>query len=61
MNSRGPACATAVREGLRSVVGETDQGRAILGVVDGASPLGVETEADIADRTELLRRFGYKL
>src|SRR6266581_1248624 len=37
------------------------QGRAILGVVDGGSPLGVETDDDEADRKELLRRFGYKL
>ncbi len=52
-------CATA--NPVEVVVGETEQGRAILGVVDGASPLGVETEQDIAERKELLRRFGYKL
>jgi adenosine/AMP kinase len=33
----------------------------VLDVVDGASPLGVETEADIAWRKDLLRKFGYKL
>jgi hypothetical protein len=43
------------------VVAETGQGRAILGVVDGGSPLGVETEQDVAERKALLRRFGYKL
>ena len=43
------------------MVGQTDQGRAILGVVDGSSPKGIETDADIAERKELLRRFGYKL
>ncbi len=42
------------------VVGETDQGRGILGVVDGGAPLGVETEEDVAARRELLRRIGYK-
>ena len=43
------------------VVGESEQGRAILGVVDGGSPLGVETDDDVAERKALLRRFGYKL
>jgi len=52
-------CATANR--VEVVVGQTEQGRAILGVVDGSSPLGVETDTDIAERKELLRRFGYKL
>ncbi len=52
-------CATANPADV--VVTETEQGRAILGVVDGGSPLGVETDDDEADRKELLRRFGYKL
>ena len=52
-------CATA--NPVEVVLAETDLGRAILGVVDGGSPLGVETEADVADRKALLRRFGYKL
>jgi adenosine/AMP kinase len=52
-------CATA--NPVEVVVGQTEQGRAILGVVDGSSPLGVEADADIAERKELLRRFGYKL
>ena len=51
-------CATA--NPVEVVVGETEQGRAILGVVDGGSPLGVETEQDIAERKDMLRRFGYK-
>ena len=46
---------------LQVVVAETDQGRGILGVVDGASPAGVEDEGDIAERKDLLRRFGYKM
>jgi adenosine/AMP kinase len=52
-------CATA--NPVQVVVAEEGDGRAILGVVDGASPLGVETDDDIAERKELLRRFGYKL
>jgi hypothetical protein len=52
-------CATA--NPVEVVVGESELGRAILGVVDGGSPLGVETEDDVAERKALLRRFGYKL
>ena len=52
-------CATA--NPVEVVVTETEQGRAILGVVDGGSPLGVETEEDQAQRKALLRRFGYTL
>lgn len=52
-------CATA--NPVEVVVGETEQGRAILGVVDGEPPLGEETEDDVTERKDLLRRFGYKL
>ena len=52
-------CATA--NPLEVVVGETEQGRGVLGVIDGSPPVGVETDADEAERRELLRRFGYKL
>lgn len=52
-------CATA--NPVEVVITETGQGRAILGVVDGGSPLGVETDDDVTERKELLRRFGYKL
>jgi uncharacterized protein len=52
-------CATANEVGV--VVAATDEGRGILGVVDGASPLGVETEEDVAERRALLRTIGYKL
>lgn len=52
-------CATA--NPVQVIVAETDQGRGILGVVDGQSPLGVETDADIAWRKEFLRKIGYKL
>jgi len=52
-------CATA--NPTQVIVAQTDQGRAILGVVDGASPQGVEGPEDIAWRKDLLRKFGYKL
>ncbi|HET9722890.1 MAG TPA: adenosine-specific kinase [Actinomycetota bacterium] len=52
-------CATA--NPLEVVVGRSDLGRAILGVVDGSPPLGVETEVDVTERKAMLRRFGYKL
>ncbi len=45
---------------LQVLVAETDQGRGIIGVVDGFTPLGVETEEDVKERKELLRKFGYK-
>jgi uncharacterized protein len=43
------------------VLAETEQGRGILGVVDGFSRKGVEDEGDIKWRKELLRKIGYKL
>ena len=52
-------CATA--NPVDVVVAETELGRGILGVVDGAPPVGVETDDDEADRKMLLRRIGYKL
>ena len=45
---------------LEIVVGETELGRAILGVVDGGTPLGVENDDDIKVRKEFLRKIGYK-
>jgi uncharacterized protein len=52
-------CATA--NPVEVVVGESDLGRGILGVIDGSTPLGVEDEQDVADRKALLRSIGYKL
>ena len=52
-------CATA--NPLSVVVAVTETGRGILGVIDGSSPLGVESEQDVADRKGLLRSIGYKL
>jgi len=51
-------CATA--NPVEVIVAETEQGRGILGVIDGVRSKGIETEQDIADRKALLRRFGYK-
>jgi adenosine/AMP kinase len=52
-------CATA--NPTEVVVAETEQGRAILGVVDGMQPKGVESEEDVAHRKGFLRTIGYKL
>jgi len=52
-------CATA--NPTEVIVVQTKQGRGILGVVDGESPLGVEKENEVKGRKELLRKFGYKL
>jgi len=52
-------CATA--NPVEVIVAETDQGRGILGVIDGVKTKGVETEADIKVRKEFLRKIGYKL
>lgn len=51
-------CATA--NPLEVIVAETEQGRGILGVVDGSSPKGVESQADVEWRHGLLRKIGYK-
>jgi adenosine/AMP kinase len=45
---------------MEVIVAETDLGRAVLGVVDGIKPKGVEEEAHVKERKELLRKFGYK-
>ncbi|HWF48369.1 MAG TPA: adenosine-specific kinase [Bryobacteraceae bacterium] len=51
-------CATA--NPVEVIVAETEQGRGILGVVDGVSPRGIESETDVKARVELLQKFGYK-
>jgi len=45
---------------LEVIVAETEQGRAILGVVDGLKPKGIEDEKGVKWRKELLRKIGYK-
>ncbi len=52
-------CATA--NPVEVILAETDQGRGILGVIDGMKTQGIEGEEDIAERKEFLRRIGYKL
>jgi hypothetical protein len=52
-------CASA--NPVEVIIAETDSGRGILGVVDGAKPKGIEAEQDINWRKEFLRKIGYKL
>ncbi len=52
-------CATA--NPVEVILAETEQGRGILGVVDGVKTKGVETEEDVEERKNLLRAIGYKL
>lgn len=52
-------CATA--NPVEVIIAETEQGRGILGVIDGVKTRGVETEEDIAERKAFLRKIGYKL
>ncbi len=42
------------------IIAETEQGRAIIGIVDGQKPLGIEDENKIKERKEFLRKIGYK-
>jgi adenosine/AMP kinase len=51
-------CATA--NPVEVIIAETEQGRGILGVIDGLKSTGVETEQDIRWRKDLLRKIGYK-
>ncbi len=51
-------CATA--NPVEVIVAETEQGRGVLGVIDGSSPAGIETEDDRLQRHSFLRKIGYK-
>ena len=51
-------CATG--NPVEVIVVETEQGRGVLGVVDGLKPLGIEGDEDIAERKAFLRKIGYK-
>jgi len=51
-------CATA--NPVQIILAESEQGRGVLGVIDGSSPKGVEGQADVAWRQDLLRKIGYK-
>ena len=46
---------------LEVIVAETEQGRGLMGVIDGFKTKGIETEKDVAERKEFLRKIGYKL
>ncbi len=52
---------TASANAIQIIIAETEQGRGVLGVIDGIKPKGIETEEDIKKRKELLRKFGYKM
>src|SRR4249920_2181273 len=51
-------CATA--NPLEIIVAQSERGRGVMGVIDGSSPKGVEGDADITWRHDLLRKIGYK-
>ena len=52
-------CATA--NPVEVIIAETEQGRGILGVIDGEKTKGIETDKDIQWRKDFLRKIGYKL
>jgi adenosine/AMP kinase len=52
-------CATA--NPVEVIVAESEQGRGVLGVIDGVKTRGIETDADIQFRKGFLRKIGYKL
>ncbi|MEN3010291.1 MAG: adenosine-specific kinase, partial [Candidatus Bipolaricaulaceae bacterium] len=51
-------CATA--NPVEVIVAETEQGRGVLGVIDGVKSKGIETEKDQSERVAFLRKIGYK-
>lgn len=54
----GIFCATA--NPVEVIIAESELGRGVLGVIDGAAPKGVETSADAKKRHDFLRQIGYK-
>ena len=52
-------CATA--NPVQVIIATSEQGRGILGVIDGSAPKGVEGPEDVRDRQQFLRQIGYKL
>ena len=50
-------CATA--NPVEVIIAQSEQGRGVLGVIDGSSPKGVESQSDVAWRHDLLRKIGY--
>ncbi len=54
----GIYCATS--NSVTAIVAETPQGRGILGVIDGITPKGHESDSDVKERREFLHKIGYK-
>lgn len=52
-------CATA--NPVQVIVGVSEQGKGVLGVIDGGSPTGVETDSDVETRKAFLKKIGYKV
>jgi adenosine/AMP kinase len=55
------AIHAATANPLEIVIAETEQGRGIMGVIDGAHSKGIETDENVKERREFLRKIGYKL
>jgi len=55
------AVYAATANSLQVIVAETEQGRGIIGVVDGQKSKGIESDKDISERRQFLRKIGYKL
>ena len=55
------AIFAATANPLQVIIAETEQGRGVIGVVDGQKSMGIETDADVAERRAFLRKIGYKL
>jgi adenosine/AMP kinase len=55
----GIFCATA--NPVEVIVAESSLGRGIIGVIDGYASRGLETDSDVVERKDLLRKIGYKL
>ncbi|MCJ7767665.1 adenosine-specific kinase [Candidatus Bathyarchaeota archaeon] len=55
------AVYAATANPLEIIIAETEQGRGIVGVVDGLKSKGIETEQDVKARKAFLRKIGYKL
>jgi adenosine/AMP kinase len=55
------AIYAATANPLEVIIAETDQGRGIMGVVDGLKTKGIETDQDVKERRDFLRKIGYKL
>ncbi len=51
----------ATANSLEVIIAETAQGRGVIGVVDGLKSKGIETDSDIKERRQFLRKIGYKL